>query len=364
MPRALRRLDGTGHDGLPGRPDLVPPSPSPEEIAQQRAADYRRQLRATALQLNDQGVAAVRGGDWDGAASDFTQALQSRPDDATIRHNLDIVRQHEEAGASISSRSQGDLSALDEVRRDALNRQTARALDGIFVPSPLMTVVRQASPPGPPELTAADAMVMSKKVQSIRAELVRIDRSMQEDNSPRAEARAEDDEAAANLVIVTTGGILDLVGAHAESDSSAAEAELTRSVDMLSSETDAGRRERLMLAFRALRHRRDGLQSLTASIGHYQDAYKAAVVATEADKARQVPSWGNRFEAVWAAAELLKLVPPQEAKLKAVLDAAYDFAVIYENAGQADVADANDERELVALRQMKRAMERAVQDKQ
>lgn len=239
-------------------------------------------------------------------------------------------------------------------------RRLSGTLDSIGVPSPTIDqrLIREANPPTRPSLTASDIARLNPRVQGIRAALVRVNNSMQLGDSQRVEMLDESEHAAADLVIICTGGILDVIGLHLDSQTDTASKELSRAINTLTSETDPD--HRLQFAIRALQSRRDGLRSLSTSVEAYGQAWNSAALAAEVAESETRLSPHNVLEAIWTAGENLKVIPPGLSTLKSALDAGYDFAVLYGNAKLSGDLNNNSERNLVALKEMKHAMEAAV----
>lgn len=206
-----------------------------------------------------------------------------------------------------------------------------------------------------------DAAVMKRTLEGMQTAIRKLDRSMSLDASQRNEMMAESEHAAVDMALLGTTGILDVVGAHVSEKQSSADAELKHALDVLTNETDPGRKERLGLAFVALQKRRNELRSLHSSIEEYSHSIEGGRFAHDVVYGDNSRSMEHSLEVIYSGVDQLHLVPPWLAVLKYATDAGYDVITIASNSVRTDALDANAESYLKALKTLKRRMEDAVQ---
>ena len=112
---AYRCMNGCG--GCPanrgnggGRAPYVPPAPTPEQLAAQRAHD-----------LNEKGIVAFKAGDFVEAAKLLAEAAEAAPGDSNIALNLSIARDRLKAQGESAARHDAIVQRLDRLSSDLSN---------------------------------------------------------------------------------------------------------------------------------------------------------------------------------------------------------------------------------------------------
>lgn len=116
---AYRCMNGCG--GCPvsrgparGATPYVPPPPTPEQLAAQKAHD-----------LDEKGVAAFNAGDFAEAERLFSEAAQAAPDDSTIALNLAQARDRFKSGQESNARRDAITQRLNQLSSDLRASRTA-----------------------------------------------------------------------------------------------------------------------------------------------------------------------------------------------------------------------------------------------
>ena len=172
----------------------------------------------------------------------------------------------------------------------------------------------------------------------------------------------ESEGATIDAYIQGEGAVLEVFKLRVEAEQAVANGEVRSSLQKLASETDPNRRAQLHSAFAALKDRSDDLEGVANEIKGGQariellGSGKMAIDAASKEELSNV----EVAEAVWTAAERLKLIPPWAVAAKTAVDAWYGVAVQAASVLRVNQLNENAERYLAAVKSLHEAMQKAV----